>query len=144
MRIALCIEYNGAGFCGWQVQPGKPTIQRSLEQALARIAGAPVDVVCAGRTDSGVHALAQIVHFDTTVERPTSAWSKGVNAHLPDSIAVLWAHPVDDDFHARFSATGRSYEYVLMNRPVRPAVGAGAIGWFHHRLDLDAMHAAGG
>jgi tRNA pseudouridine38-40 synthase len=101
-----------------------------------------VGVVCAGRTDTGVHAIGQVVHFDTTAERPLTAWVKGVNTHLPPTVAVQWACRVPDDFHARFSATGRNYEYWLMNRPVRPALGTGRIGWFHHALDLEAMRAA--
>ena len=142
LRIALGIEYDGAPFCGWQSQPSQVTVQEALEVAVARIAGMPTRLVCAGRTDTGVHALGQVAHFDTSAQRPPSAWSKGVNTHLPGSIAVLWAQPVSDEFHARFSASGRHYEYVLVNRAVRPAVGATTCAWFPLPLDLVAMRAA--
>lgn len=142
MRIALGIEYDGAGFEGWQTQPHGRTGQDRLEAALARLAGAPVATVTAGRTDAGVHATGQVVHFDVEVDRPLSAWVRGTNSHLPEAIAVRWAQAVPDDFHARFSATGRHYRYVLLNRPVRPAVLHGKVGWQHRPLDLEAMQAA--
>ena len=142
MRIALGIEYDGSRFLGWQTQPGGGTVQDALEPALAGIAGAPVVVTCAGRTDRGVHALGQVVHFETAAERPDSAWVRGVNAMLPESLAVLWAQRVAEDFHARYSARARTYRYVLLNRPVRPAIAARHAGWFHQPLDLDAMSAA--
>jgi tRNA pseudouridine38-40 synthase len=141
-RIALGIEYDGSRFLGWQTQPGGGTVQDALEAALAGIAGQPVSVTCAGRTDRGVHARAQVVHFDTGVERPDSAWVRGVNAMLPESVAVLWATRVADDFHARYSAVSRSYRYVLVNRPVRPALAARYAGWYHAALEVDAMRAA--
>src|SRR3954464_1477829 len=122
MRIALGIEYDGSRFLGWQTQPGGGTVQDALEPALAGIAGAPVAVTCAGRTDRGVHARGQVVHFDTEAERPDSAWVRGVNAMLPDSLAVLWSQRVPGEFHARYSARSRTYRYVLLNRAVRPAV----------------------
>lgn len=106
------------------------------------VADAPTRVVCAGRTDAGVHALAQVVHFDTQARRPDTAWVRGVNAHLPASIAVRWAQPVSDDFHARFSALGRRYRYLLLNRAERPGLMARRVGWFHRPLDADAMAAA--
>lgn len=143
MRIALGIEYDGAPFVGWQTQPGGGTVQDALEVALTAIAGETVRAVCAGRTDTGVHGLAQVAHFDTAAERPDSAWVNGVNAHLPGPIAVRWAVRVAPDFHARFSAIGRRYEYVLLNRPVRPAVWAGRTGWFHLPLDDGRMRLAG-
>ena len=142
MRIALGLEYEGSSFLGWQTQPGGGTVQDALEAALARIAGVPVRAQCAGRTDTGVHALAQVVHFDTDVERPDSAWVKGVNAHLPRAVAIRWARRVPDDFHARFSATARRYEYVLINRNTRPAVWDGRAGWFHLPLDVALMREA--
>jgi len=117
-------------------------VQDLLEAALAEIAGMPVATVAAGRTDAGVHATGQIVHFDAPVERPLTAWVRGVNSHLPDGVAVLWAREVPADFHARFSARGRAYRYLLVNRPVRSAVLAGRAGWFHHPLDGVAMQAA--
>jgi tRNA pseudouridine38-40 synthase len=140
--MALGIEYDGSGFCGWQTQPGGCAVQDRLEQACAGIAGLPVKTVCAGRTDAGVHALGQVVHFDCTVDRPLTAWVRGVNALLPSSMAVTWAHPVSDDFHARFSAQARCYRYVLLNGPVRPAADHGRVGWFHLPLDVARMRAA--
>ncbi|MDX9706836.1 MAG: tRNA pseudouridine(38-40) synthase TruA [Azospira sp.] len=142
MKIALCLEYDGRAFHGWQTQPGGNTVQDALEAALSAIAGAPVATVCAGRTDAGVHASCQIVHFECLAERPLSAWVRGVNALLPDAVAVRWAHPVADDFHARFSARGRRYRYLLLNRPQRPGLMHGRVGWFHQRLDLAAMQDA--
>ena len=142
MRIALGLEYDGSRFLGWQTQLGGGTVQDSLETALAAIAGEALSVTCAGRTDRGVHAREQVVHFDTTVERPLAAWVRGVNAVLPESIAVLWAKPVDAGFHARYSATARTYRYVLLNRAVRPALAARYAGWFHQKLDVAAMREA--
>jgi tRNA pseudouridine38-40 synthase len=142
MRIALGLEYDGSRFLGWQTQPGGGTVQDSLQEALAAIAGQGIGVIAAGRTDRGVHAREQVVHFDTDASRPRSAWVRGVNALLPCSVAVLWATPVDAAFHARYSATARTYRYVLINRSVRPALAAGRAGWFHAPLDLDAMQTA--
>lgn len=139
MRIALGLEYDGSAFAGWQTQPRGDTVQDALERALAEIAGAPVRVTCAGRTDAGVHAAAQVVHFDAPAVRPQNAWVRGVNAHLPDSVAVRWSREVPDDFHARYSARSRSYRYVLHNHAVRPALLAGRVGWFHLPLDVTAM-----
>ena len=141
MRIALGLEYDGFPFSGWQTQPGGNTVQDALERALAEIAGAPVRVVCAGRTDAGVHAAAQVVHFDVPARRPENAWVRGANAHLPDSISVRWSRVVPGDFHARFSARSRSYRYVLFNHAVRPALLHGKVGWFHLPLDAEAMRA---
>jgi tRNA pseudouridine38-40 synthase len=117
-------------------------VQDVVERALAQIAGEPLGVTCAGRTDRGVHARLQVVHFDTSVQRPASAWVRGVNALLPDTVAVLWSREVPDEFHARFSALARVYRYELLNRPVRPALGASQVGWFHLPLDVDRMRAA--
>lgn len=142
MRIALGVEYDGTGFFGWQSQPGGNTVQDALESALGAVAGMRLPVVCAGRTDAGVHATAQVVHFDVSVERPLTAWVRGTNAHLPTSVAVRWAMPVSDQFHARFAARGRSYRYVLLNRPERPGLLAGKVGWCHRPLDIAAMQAA--
>ena len=141
MRIALGLEYDGTLFSGWQSQPGGRTVQDALEAAVSQIAGAPVRVVCAGRTDTGVHARAQVVHFDTLAERPDSAWVKGVNGSLPPQIAVLWAARVAGDFHARFAARRRRYDYFLLNRQVRPALEASRMGWFPLPLDIEAMRA---
>jgi len=139
VRIALGIEYDGTAFSGWQSQAHGNTVQDAVEHALSKIAGAEIRIACAGRTDAGVHALEQIVHFDTTAKRPDSAWIRGVNANLPPQIAVRWAMPVANDFHARFCAISRSYRYLLLNRPVRPAMQHGRVGWFHLPLDVDAM-----
>ena len=141
-RIALGIEYDGSRFLGWQTQPGGGTVQDALERALAGIAGAPVATICAGRTDRGVHALGQVVHFECGAQRPESAWVRGVNALLPDSVAVLWAKQVPEDFSARYSATARTYRYLLVNRPVRPALAAHYAGWCHAPLEVERMRAA--
>jgi tRNA pseudouridine38-40 synthase len=141
-RLALGIEYDGSRFLGWQTQPGGGTVQDVLETALSGIADAPIGVTCAGRTDRGVHARMQVVHFDTDAQRPDSAWVRGVNAMLPDSLAVLWAQRVSDDFHARYAARSRTYRYVLINRPVRPALAARYAGWFHAPLDVVPMREA--
>ena len=141
-RLALGVEYDGAAFCGWQTQPSRCGVQDHLEAALAQIADAPVTTVCAGRTDAGVHAVEQIVHFDACVERPLTAWVRGVNASLPSALAVLWALETGDDFHARYGAVARRYRYVLLNHPVRPAAANGHVGWFHLPLDLDRMNSA--
>jgi tRNA pseudouridine38-40 synthase len=139
LRIALGLEYAGTAFHGWQSQPGGQTVQDALERALGAIAGERVGVSAAGRTDAGVHATSQVVHFDTAAVRPDSAWVRGVNAHLPPAIAVRWAQPVAAGFHARFAASARHYTYVLMQSPVRPALLAGRVGWYHRLLDVDAM-----
>ena len=144
MRTALGLEYDGSTFCGWQSQAGGGSVQDALESALSVVADGPIRVVCAGRTDAGVHALAQVVHFDTEAVRPDTAWVRGVNAHLPASIAVRWAQPVAADFHARFSALGRRYRYLLLNRGQRPGLMAGRVGWYHRPLDADAMAQAAG
>jgi tRNA pseudouridine38-40 synthase len=142
MRIALGVEYAGGAFCGFQSQPSRCGVQDALEHAIAAIAGLPVNVVAAGRTDAGVHATSQIVHFETAADRPVNAWVRGVNAHLPPTAAVLWAHAVAPDFHARFAATQRHYTYLLLNRPERPGLMAGRAGWYHHPLDVGAMQEA--
>jgi tRNA pseudouridine38-40 synthase len=139
MRVALGIEYDGTMFAGWQSQTHGNTVQDVLERALSTVADSPVVTVCAGRTDAGVHALAQVVHFDTEVCRPDSAWVRGTNANLPSTVAVCWAMPVSEEFHARFSATARSYRYLMFNHPVRPALLDGKVGWYHAPLDVEAM-----
>ena len=141
-RIALGIEYDGSRFLGWQTQPGGGTVQDALEPALAAIAGAGVSVTAAGRTDRGVHARGQVIHFDTNAARPPSAWVRGVNALLPDAVAVLWSHEVEPQFHARYSAVSRTYRYELLNRAVRPALAASHVGWFHLPLDFEKMQEA--
>lgn len=143
MRLALGIEYAGTRFCGWQLQPGARTVQGCVEEALSRIADHPVRVVCAGRTDTGVHALGQVVHFDTAAERRTRSWVFGTNTHLPPDVCVRWALPVTEDFHARFAALRRHYRYVIFNSPVRPAVLAAGVAWEYRALDVDRMRAGG-
>ena len=144
MRIALGVEYCGTAYTGWQSQRDGRGVQDALERALAAIAATRVGTIAAGRTDAGVHATSQVVHFDADVARPDTAWVRGVNAHLPPDVAVLWAQPVGDAFHARYEATGRHYTYLLANGPVRPALHAGRVGWYHRPLDVDAMRAAAG
>jgi tRNA pseudouridine38-40 synthase len=141
MRIALGIEYAGDRFCGWQAQPTECGVQDALERAISAIAAERVRVVAAGRTDAGVHAVSQIAHFDSDAVRSPTAWTRGVNAHLPAAAAVLWAQPVATDFHARFAATARHYTYLLLARPERPALLGGRVGWYHGALDLAAMRA---
>ncbi|MEN8213992.1 MAG: tRNA pseudouridine(38-40) synthase TruA [Pseudomonadota bacterium] len=143
MRIALGIEYNGAGFHGWQTQQqGIRSVQQTLEQAVATVANHAVRVHCAGRTDTGVHALEQVIHFDTEARRPQRAWTQGVNVNLPDDVSVLWAAQVPERFHARFSAYRRSYCYQILNRPLRSALAHRRATWIHRRLDAGLMHSA--
>lgn len=141
-RIALAVEYDGEGFCGWQRQPHCHSVQAELENALQQIARQPVTVYCAGRTDTGVHAAAQVVHFDTPLDRPLRAWTFGVNSHLDRRVSVHWAGIMRDDFHARFSAIDRSYRYTLLNRATRPGYQAGTLGWERVPLDAARMHEA--
>lgn len=144
-RIALGVEYDGSAFHGWQAQldPALPTVQESLEAALGQVAAHPVKVHCAGRTDTGVHAAGQVVHFDTTSLRQLKAWVLGANTALKRGVSVRWAHVVTDDFHARFSAYSRRYRYTVCDEPIRPALLASFITGHQKRLDAAAMHAAG-
>ncbi len=142
MRLALGISYNGQAYEGWQSQASGRTVQDQLEAALAQFTTTPVSIVCAGRTDAGVHGLMQVVHFDTDLARESSSWVRGTNRYLPPDIAVQWAQPVPDDFHSRFSAVARRYAYVLLQSPVRPSVDAGRVGWVFRPMDGDAMRAA--
>lgn len=121
-RIALGVEYEGSGFSGWQVQKDGRSVQATVEQALSRVADHPVKTVCAGRTDAGVHACAQVVHFDTRAVRRDRSWVLGCNSELPDDVNICWAREVSEEFHARFSAVSRSYRYLVLNRPVRSAL----------------------
>ncbi|HEY4072415.1 MAG TPA: tRNA pseudouridine synthase A [Herbaspirillum sp.] len=166
-RIVLGIQYDGGPWQGWQTQRHGQTVQDALEAALLRFALTPLEVVCAGRTDSGVHALEQVVHFDTTVVRDAASWVRGVNAFLPTSIAVRWAcelspqapaemeaaaglaasgspYAREDGFHARFSAIARTYHYLLYNHPVRSPLLAGRVGWVFRPLDLQNMREGAG
>lgn len=139
-RWALCVEYNGASFHGFQLQSfDVETVQRSLEAALSSVADEPITLVCAGRTDAGVHASAQIVHFDTLAERPTKAWVLGVNGRLPSGVSVKWAQAVSPHFHARFSAQARRYRYIIYNSPTRPALLWDQLTWQKRALDYSKM-----
>jgi len=142
MRIALGVEYDGTDYSGWQRLSHRDSVQATLEKALSFVAAAPVDVLCAGRTDAGVHGRCQVVHFDTAVNRDMRGWVMGSCSNLPPSVAVLWARPVDAAFHARFSARSRRYCYRILNRPVRPALDARYVTWERHPLDASRMHAA--
>lgn len=139
MRIAMAIEYDGSAYHGWQLQVGAASVQAEVESALARVANHPVRVSCAGRTDTAVHATAQVIHFDSDAKRDERAWVHGVNSNLPRTIAVQWAKPVSDDFHARFSAVRRRYRYVILNRRVRPTFLAHRVTWDYRSLDVDRM-----
>lgn len=141
-RIALGIEYDGSEFLGWQRLKHGKTVQLALEQALSFVADTPVTVTCAGRTDSGVHARCQVVHFDAPCERPLRAWLMGANARMAHAVTVRWAVPVENKFHARFSAVARRYRYRIINRAVRPSIGRDYLTWERLPLDADAMHRA--
>ncbi|TNH01094.1 tRNA pseudouridine(38-40) synthase TruA [Testudinibacter sp. TR-2022] len=143
MKIALGIEYDGSRYFGWQRQQAVKSVQQTLETALSQVAAHPVSVFCAGRTDSGVHATGQVVHFETTAIRQPQAWTLGVNANLPGDVKVKWAKSVDDDFHARFSATARRYRYLIYNNVLRPAILANGLTHYHQPLDEQKMHQAG-
>jgi len=138
-RVALGISYNGSPWQGWQTQPSGQTVQDQLESALTQFVGDRVTTVCAGRTDTGVHALNQIVHLDAPVDRADTAWVRGVNSLLPASIAVQWASVVSETFHARYSALSRSYRYLILNAPVRQPLWDGRAGWCFRPLDEQVM-----
>jgi tRNA pseudouridine38-40 synthase len=142
MRVALGIEYDGTSYNGWQRQKNGIGVQQRLEEALALVANEPVEVVCAGRTDTGVHASGQVVHFDTTADRSDRSWLLGANTNLPPDISVSWVQFVSDDFHARFSATSRRYRYVILNRLQRSALHRHRAWWVHQPLDETIMHEA--
>ena len=143
MRIAMGVEYDGSHFCGWQRQKEDvPTVQESLEIGLSKVANTEVKIVCAGRTDAGVHGYGQVIHFDTETERSERSWVLGTNANISKAISVLWAKPVDEEFHARFSAVRRRYRYVIANRFVRPSFASGRVSWDHRDLDEQRMQQA--
>jgi len=149
MRYALGLEYDGSAFSGWQRldKPGaparrEPTLQAALEDALSSVAGHRVDTVCAGRTDAGVHAACQVVHFDSDARREPRGWMLGTTSRLPPDASVLWCQPVAGDFHARFSARARRYRYRILNRPVRPALHRQYLAWERRPLDAESMHRA--
>ena len=142
MRIALGIEYDGTAYNGWQSQRTGDGVQTVVEKALTQVADENVKVTCAGRTDTGVHASGQVVHFDTSSDRNQRGWLLGANSNLPDNIAVTWVRSVSDDFHARFSATARRYRYVILNRQVRSALHRHRAWWVNQPLDAERMHEA--
>ncbi|MCA0403961.1 MAG: tRNA pseudouridine(38-40) synthase TruA [Proteobacteria bacterium] len=143
MRIALGVEYDGSQYHGWQAQTGLHTVQQVLEDALCQIADAELSVVCAGRTDTGVHATNQVIHFDTDKERTIRSWIHGANSFLPKDICVKWGKEMPEHFHARYSATARRYRYVIYNSPIRPALMRSGITWQYRQLDHQMMQEAG-
>lgn len=142
MRLALGISYNGQAYQGWQSQLSGLTVQDKLEAALGRFTDSRVSTLCSGRTDAGVHALMQVVHFDTEATREPVSWVRGTNANLPRDIAVQWAQVVPDAFHCRASAISRRYAYILLESPVRPSIDAGRTGWSFRPLDMETMQQA--
>ena len=142
-RWVMGVEYDGTHFCGWQQQPGLRTVEASLAEAISLVADHPVELVCGGRTDAGVHAAAQVVHFDASAQRSARAWVLGTNGHLDRSLSVSWAHPVADFFHARFSATRRHYRYTIFNRSARSALHAGRSLWVQAPLEVARMQEGG-
>ena len=141
-RIAVGVEYDGSAYAGWQTQPAAPSVQQVAEAALGSIAAAPVTLVCAGRTDAGVHALGQVAHFDTEAVRPMRSWVLGANSELPPDVSLRFAQPVPGHFHARYSAEARTYRYLILNRSARSALHARRATWVHRALDLAPMQAA--
>lgn len=139
MRIALGVEYCGTNYCGWQLQENASSVQYYVEHALSQVADHEVQVICAGRTDTGVHAISQVIHFDTSAKRDMRSWIFGCNANLPKDIAITWGEFTDDSFHARFSATCRRYRYVIFTRSVRPTFLAHRVTWSYKTLNADAM-----
>jgi len=142
MRIAAIVEYDGSGFCGWQLQDGVRTVQGVVEAAIGQVANESIRVTTAGRTDTGVHATGQVIHFDTAAERSEYQWLQGINANLPEDVVLRWVDRVDDGFHARFAATGRRYHYVILNRHERPTFQRGKVTWERRPLDAVRMQQA--
>lgn len=142
MKIAIGLEYCGAAYSGWQRQKHTISVQEHLESALSIVADHEVHVLCAGRTDTGVHALQQVAHFETVAQRDMRSWVLGGNVHLPDDISILWAQQVDEDFHARYSATSRTYRYIILNRAARPGLLHRRVTWECRHLDVDLMRRA--
>lgn len=142
MRVVLGVSYRGQRYLGWQSQPSGNTVQDRLEAALAKFAATPLRTLCAGRTDTGVHALNQVVHLDTELVRTGSSWVRGTNRFLPDDIAVQWCEFRDESFHARYGALGRRYAYLLLESAVRPSIDSGLVGWSHRPLAEAPLRAA--
>ena len=143
MRVALGIAYRGSAYSGWQSQPGGRTVQDHVDAAISAFAAVPLRSICAGRTDAGVHARNQVVHFDAEIDRALDAWGRGTHRYLPGDIAVQWCRVVPASFHSRATAVGRRYAYLLLESPVRPALESGLAGWTFRPLDGDAMTRAG-
>lgn len=141
MRIAMGVEYDGTAYVGWQRQKSGPGVQAVVEKGIGVVANEQVEVTCAGRTDTGVHACGQVVHFDTVAERTDRGWLLGINSVLPDDVNVTWVKPVSDAFHARFSASSRSYRYLVFNRLARSGLHRLRAWWVHDELDEQRMHA---
>lgn len=141
-KYAACIEYNGTAYCGWQRLSHAPSVQEEVEKALSFVANHKIDLTCAGRTDSGVHGLGQVVHFESDADRSIKAWQMGCNANLPDDISLSWIQTMSDDFHARFSAISRRYRYIILNRKIRPALLDKKVCWFRDKLDYGLMDEA--
>ncbi|HHF7373282.1 tRNA pseudouridine(38-40) synthase TruA [Legionella bozemanae] len=142
MRIALVLEYDGSQYHGWQAQTGLHTVQQAVEHALSKVADSPISVVCAGRTDTGVHATNQVIHFDCNKVRSIRAWIHGVNSFLPKDICVKWGRDLPEEFHARYSATARRYRYIIYNNAIRPALLRSNVTWQYRQLDHRLMHQA--
>ncbi|HIO93723.1 MAG TPA: tRNA pseudouridine(38-40) synthase TruA [Leucothrix mucor] len=142
MKYAICVEYDGTPYYGWQKLLHAPSVQKEVERALAKVANHPIDVVCAGRTDSGVHGIGQVVHFESDAKRNDKAWLLGGNANLPANIGFRWIRVVDADFHARFSALDRRYRYVILNRKMSPSLLHARVAWHRHLLDESMMQQA--
>jgi tRNA pseudouridine38-40 synthase len=140
-RLAFGVEYDGSELLGWQVQPEGRTVQGCLQEALSKVADEELKVVCAGRTDAGVHATAQVAHIDTDAKRSERSWLLGANSNLPDDISVNWVHSVDDQFHARFSARSRTYQYLILNRHARSGLWRMHTSWIREELDIERMRA---
>lgn len=142
MKYAACIEYDGSAFMGWQFLKHGVSVQAAVEEAISRVANHPVKVICAGRTDTGVHGIGQIIHFESNAPRSLHSWKLGINSNLPDTVTLRWVQVVDDSFHARFSAGARRYRYIVLNRDTRPAVLFNRVSWHRNPLDHEAMHEA--
>jgi tRNA pseudouridine38-40 synthase len=142
MRYVLCVEYEGKNYFGWQRQKEVISVQQTVEQALSKIANENIEIVCAGRTDTGVNATNQIIHFDTNHDRKNVAWTLGVNSKLPNDIAIKWAQPIAESFHARFSAVARRYRYIIYNSPYRSAIMSQGLSFCPHPLNEKLMHQA--
>ncbi len=142
MKYAACIEYDGTDYCGWQRLKDSPSVQEEVEKALSSVANHPIELTCAGRTDSGVHGIGQVIHFESDAIRNEKAWRMGCNTNLPDNIVLRWIQPIDDSFHARFSAQSRRYRYIILNHKIRPALLHKKVCWYRDSLDENRMQNA--